>query len=396
MPEGRQAHLGQPQVVQCASCTGGFIVRIRTKKDFVKMGMYHLHIDSIGGSSSGRASSAVGFSAYISGEKAVDERTGIIYDFSRKEVEDKEIMLPQNAPDRLLDRSVLWNEVEKMESKKSNSCFAQRLDAALPRELSVDTCKEVMREFGTFFTDHGFIADLALHYNSHNPHIHAILTARKLDDTGDWEKYKEKKVYSLDEEGNRIPVIDKETGLQKVDSRNRLQWKREKIVSNGWNRQLFLDIRKEWEAVCNDALERNGIEDRIDCRSYADQGIDKIPTVHEGRAAREMEAKGQIADVCEENRKIRKINMLHDLIEKVSGGIEVLHHKIESVTMEVQQEFFDAFKSITARAAELIEANKEEKVDSENLKNTDQVDSSGIYKNDEDPVDRDEDWWDPV
>ena len=88
--------------------------------------------------------------------------------------------------------------------------------------------------------------------------------------------------------------------------------------------------------------------------------------------------------------------MLHDLIEKVSGGIEVLHHKIESVTMEVQQEFFDAFKSITARAAELIEANKEEKVDSENLKNTDQVDSSGIYKNDEDPVDRDEDWWDPV
>lgn len=360
------------------------------------MGMYHLHIDSIGGSSSGKASSAVGFSAYISGERAVDERTGIIYDFSGKEVEDKEIMLPLNAPDRLLDRSVLWNEVEKMEGKKSNSCFAKRLDAALPRELPVDACKEVMREFGSFFTDHGFVADLALHYNSHNPHIHAILPARKLDVSGEWEQYKEKKVYALDEEGSRIPVIDKETGLQKVDSRNRLQWKREKVISNGWNRQLLLDIRKEWEAVCNDALERNGIEDRIDCRSYADQGIDKIPTAHEGRAAREMEAKGQIADVCEENRKIQKINMLHDLIESVSGGIEKLHEKIESVKIEVQQEFVDAFKSITMKAADLIAANKEQKADQENSESIDSADSDlEIYKEDDDPVDRD-DWWDPV
>lgn len=360
------------------------------------MGMYHLHIDSIGGSNSGKTSSAVGFSAYISGERAIDERTGVIYDFSGKEVEDKEIMLPENAPDRLFDRSVLWNEVEKMESKKSNSCFAQRLDAAIPKDLPVDVCKEVMREFGSFFTDRGFIADLALHYNSHNPHIHAILTTRKLDDTGDWEKYKEKKVYALDVNGNRIPVIDKDTGLQKTDSRNRLQWKREKVISNGWNRQLFLDIRKEWETVCNDALERCSIDDRIDCRSYKDQGIDKIPTVHEGRAAREMEAKGQIADVCEENRKIRKINMLHDLIEKVSGGLEVLQCRIESVKMEVQQEFVDAFKAITAKAAELIEANSTQKVDHEIQKDTDPVDSYGIYKKEEDPVDWDDNWYDPV
>lgn len=359
------------------------------------MGMYHLHIDSIGGLSSGKAGSVVGFSAYISGERAVDERTGKIYDFSGKEVEDKEIMLPENAPDRLLDRSVLWNEVEKMESKKSNSCFAQRLDAGLPRELPIDACKDIMRELGSFFTDRGFVADMALHYNLHNPHIHAILTTRKVNASGEWEQYKEKKVYALDKDGNRIPVIDKETGLQKVDSRNRLQWKREKVINNGWNRQLFIDVRKEWELVCNDALERNGVDDRIDCRSYKDQGIDRIPTVHEGRAAREMEAKGQIADVCEENRKIRKINMLHDLIESVSGGIEKLHEKIESVKIEIQQEFVDVFKSITSKAADLIAANKEQKADQENIENVDSVDSSEIYQSDDDPVDRD-DWWDPV
>ena len=32
--------------------------------------------------------------------------------------------------------------------------------------------------------------------------------------------------YALDENGQRVPIIDKETGQQKVDSRNRKQWKR--------------------------------------------------------------------------------------------------------------------------------------------------------------------------
>lgn len=359
------------------------------------MGMYHLHVGNIGGRNSGKSDSAVGFSAYISGERIEAERTGITYDFSKKEVTEKMILLPENAPERFLDRATLWNEVERIEGVK-NARFAKTIDAALPKDLSVDECKSVMRDFGNFFTEKGMIADMALHYSVSNPHIHVLLTTRKIDDSGDWETYKKKSVYALDEDGNRIPMIDKETGLQKTDSRNRLQWKRVCVIDTGWNRKEFLqDIRKEWEEVCNDALERSGIEDRIDCRSYADQGIDKIPTLHEGRAAREMEAKGQIADICEENRKIRKINMLHDLIEKVSGGIEVLHHKIESVTMEVQQEFFDAFKSITARAADLIEANRMQKVD-QDKKNEDPVDSSGIYKKDEDPVDRDEDWWDPV
>lgn len=357
------------------------------------MGMYHLHIDSIGGSNSGKASSAVGFSAYISGERAVDERTGTIYDFSGKEVEDKEIMLPENAPDRLFDRSGLWNEVEKMESKKSNSCFAQRLDAALPRDLPVDVCKKIMREFGSFFTDRGFIADLALHYNSHNPHIHAILTTRKLDADGVWEQYKEKKVYSLDEEGKRIPVIDKETGLQKVDSHNRLQWKREKVISNGWNRQLFMDIRKEWETVCNDALEKNGIDDRIDCRSYKDQGIDKIPTVHEGRAARELEAHGGISDVCSENRRIRAINKIHDMIEAASSGIEALKVRIDGMKLDIQKEYedlVDSFRSVTTKALDIIHshAEMEDKADFQDV--------DDVVRNDQDPVDRDDWWHDPV
>ena len=69
-----------------------------------------------------------------------------------------------------------------------------------------------MKAFGEFFVDQGMIVDMALHYSEHNPHIHAIMTTRKLDASGNWEKYKEKKVFALDQEGNRIPIIDPATG----------------------------------------------------------------------------------------------------------------------------------------------------------------------------------------
>ena len=43
---------------------------------------------------------------------------------------------------------------------------------------------------------------------------------------GEWGA-RSKKVFDHDENGERIPVIDKKTGQQKVDRRNRKQWKAE-------------------------------------------------------------------------------------------------------------------------------------------------------------------------
>ena len=47
----------------------------------------------------------------------------------------------------------------------------------------------------------------------------------------------EKKVYVLDENGERVPLIVKRTGQQKVDKRNRKQWKCQTIESTDWNSQ---------------------------------------------------------------------------------------------------------------------------------------------------------------
>lgn len=46
---------------------------------------------------------------------------------------------------------------------------------------------------------------------------------------------KTKKVYVRDENGERVPLIDKKTGQQKVD--NRKQWKCQTVESTDWNSQ---------------------------------------------------------------------------------------------------------------------------------------------------------------
>lgn len=44
--------------------------------------------------------------------------------------------------------------------------------------------------------------------------------------------------------------------------------------------------------MVNARLEEKGLLCRIDHRSYVDQGLDLIPTVHEGPHVRKMEKKG--------------------------------------------------------------------------------------------------------
>ena len=57
-------------------------------------------------------------------------------------------------------------------------------------------------------------------------------------------------------------------------------------------------------------LERAGTEERVDHRSHAERGLDEQPTVHEGVAARAMEAAGIVSDRCELNRQIKADNLL--------------------------------------------------------------------------------------
>ena len=72
--------------------------------------------------------------------------------------------------------------------------------------------------------------------------------------------------------------------------------------------------------MVNKTFERKGITERIDHRSYERQGLDLIPTIHEGPTVRQMEAKGIKTDKGELNRWIKATNrLIRDVTKKIKS-----------------------------------------------------------------------------
>lgn len=267
------------------------------------MSIYHCSIKNIS-RSSGR--SAVACAAYRSGEELEDVETGITHDYRKKTgIAFAEIFLCKNAPERFQNREELWNEVEKIE-KAADARLAREIEVAIPRELSLEEMKNLVAGYAKMLTEEGMCVDAAIHLKVGNPHAHLLCTTRKIKADGTWDQ-KEKKVYALDEFGNKIPVIDQETREQKIGARGRRIWKRVTVAANDLNaKENGEKWRKMWSEHCNAYLEP---EQQIDHRSYERQGKkDVIPTIHEGYAAREMEKRGKLAERCEINREIAAAN----------------------------------------------------------------------------------------
>ena len=135
---------------------------------------------------------------------------------SKIKAESRESTPPPNAPKEYADQATLWNSVELSE-KGQKSQLARMLKASLPNEWSYELAEEVVRDYvQRNFVDKGMCADWAIHDSENdkgqrNLHIHVLLTMRPLTENGEWGA-KQKKVYDLDENGEKIPVIDKKTG----------------------------------------------------------------------------------------------------------------------------------------------------------------------------------------
>ena len=243
--------------------------------------------------------SAVAAAAYRSGEKLVNEWDGMTHDFTRKGgIVHTEIMLPIHAPPEFTDRSTLWNSVEKIE-KSATAQLAREIEVALPVELSRAEQLALVRAFvKDTFVDAGMCADFAIHDKGDgNPHAHIMLTIRPLKEDGTWGP-KCRKVYDLDEQGQRIP--DGKGG-----------WKNHREDTTDWNQRANAEKwRATWASYANRALEAAGRPERIDHRSYKRQGIEKIPSIHMGPAASQMERRGITTEKGNINREIAADNKL--------------------------------------------------------------------------------------
>ncbi|GAC1579947.1 MAG: hypothetical protein NVS3B5_13320 [Sphingomicrobium sp.] len=258
------------------------------------MAIYHFSAKVIG---RGTGASAVAAAAYRAAERLPDQRLGRDHDFSNKAgVVHSEMMLPNDAPKRLGDRSTLWNEVEAVELRK-DAQLAREVEFAIPREMNQADGIELARDFvAQEFVDRGMIADLNVHWDMGSdgepkPHAHVMLTMR-----------------SVDEDGFGPKVRD-------------------------WNStQLLQQWRENWSAHVNERCAELGIEARIDHRSYADQGIDLEPQNKVGPAGARRLERGEDAERACEHLEIAARNG-DRIIAHPETGLDAITHQQSTFTV---------------------------------------------------------------
>ena len=295
------------------------------------MAIFHLSAKII---SRGKGQSAIASAAYRSGDRLHDERYDETQDYTKKRfIEHSEIQLPKHAPKKYLDRETLWNSVEKAERAK-NSQLAREIEVALPRELTPEQRVKLVHYYvQENFVDKGMIADWSIHNpqpdkdnpgKPANPHAHIMLTLRSLRSNGSWAP-KKTSHYELDENGQKVPVIDSETGKQKLGAKNQKIWKRVITPTNDWNNPKNVEKwRSEWAKTCNKYL---APDHQIDHRSYRRQGKKQIPTIHEGYVARKME---QEATGSSERASFNQI------VKYINNELKSLRKQIRGIIREIR------------------------------------------------------------
>lgn len=206
--------------------------------------------------------------AYNAGVRIADNDTGQVFDFRRKGgVDHTELLAPASAPAWADDRSKLWNAVEAAERRK-DAQLARNVTAALPRLLTLDQQVELVRTFAERFVGMGMVVDFAIHDTAgHNPHAHLLMTLRDIGPDGFGKK------------------------------------------NRSWNdRKLVPEWREAWADAVNEALERAGHDERVDHRSLADQGIERVASVHMGPNVVAMERKGIRTERGDLNRAAADLN----------------------------------------------------------------------------------------
>ena len=309
----------------------------------------------------GGGGSAVDMAAYISRTKMYSEYDGEYHIPKYKEdLVHCEVMLPDHAPREYLDPKVLWNSVE-MNEKTANAQCARTLRMSLPNDWPHELAIKVARDYiRRNFIKKGMCVFFAIHDSvnqetgERNLHIHIMMTMRGIDENGKWMP-KQKKVYLTDENGERIPMIDKKTGQQKVDKQNRKQWKCTTVSTNDWNnRDNVRAWRKDLADTINAVNEKIGqTENYWEYRSFKEQGLDTIPQIHLGSKTSALERKGIKTERGDINRDIIAQNMIIIAAKAALVSAQEELEKIRKATVttaaEISSEIIDMIRAVAVR-----------------------------------------------
>jgi hypothetical protein len=272
------------------------------------MAIYHLRASMISRSQGRSATAAI---AYRVAERIEDRRTGLVFDYAaRSGVDHTEILAPDHAPDWVRDRSELWNRVEESETRK-NSQVAREVRVALPDELTHAQRVALVRDYAQAqFVDRGMVADIALHApgregDERNHHAHILLTTREVDADGFTTKNRD---------WNKVEVLE------------------------GW--------REAWARDSNAALERAGIEDRVDHRTLVAQRDEALELAS---AARERGDEG-----AELHETVRAMSLDRPPLPQLSlGAWQLKERGVEVAAVRVWHEVKDRAAEVRQVVQEL-------------------------------------------
>lgn len=295
----------------------------------------------------GKTKSAVATAAYHSANEFTNEWDGVNHDFSKKQnVGESFIRMPENAPARYTDESIpvaerlsmIWNDVEQFEGS-INAQLARQNYLALQKEFTLEQNLECVDRFiKENCTDIGMGASYSVHFKPGNLHVDIMYLMREFDQEGNFKAKSRKEYLCRDKFGNEqyfTAAAYKKAGSEGWEKvykfRKGNTWKQltaseaalpeysgfkrvskypvdRKVDINTWNdRDLVARWRKSWEVILNDKFEELGMPQRVDCRSYKEQGNSKIPTIHEGwgiNAAERKEFNQEIKNFTKEQQSI--------------------------------------------------------------------------------------------
>jgi ATP-dependent exoDNAse (exonuclease V) alpha subunit len=222
----------------------------------------------IGRSGGGNPVKALG---YITGAAISDEKTGEVFNFMDKSVEEVRILLPCDAPgwakdlqklvseDKEAGLQLLSNIVNAAEKRVDGQVYRE-IEFSLPRELTFEQNKKLAEEYvQDQFCGLGMLAIQSFHVercektDELNPHCHTFLLTRELT----------------------------EDGLSIKKNRD-------------WNERSVHEVwREQWAQYASFHLKMHGYDITLDHRSYADQGLDIEPQAKLGKGVKEQERRAK-------------------------------------------------------------------------------------------------------
>ena len=258
------------------------------------MAIYHLSHGMVS-RSTGRSS--VQSAAYITGEQLHESRRDLNVNYQNRhsDIAFTTTLAPEHAPE-IFHHVKVWDHFENFEDEYaykryktdqtretylSSAQTAQTIVVALPRELSVEVCKELLTQFAKErFVSRGLVVTLAMHDDEGNPHAHLQISRRAVDENGE------------------------------------IAWAKDRAICS---RSEIRATRKLWADLTNHYLEREGFEARITEKSFADLGIQLHPTQHRGWVADKLEGMGVASRIVEENTQAFENN--REILIDIPGTI---------------------------------------------------------------------------